>query len=56
MEKLSQFSTKRPVSLKGLDFEELFVWLSGSLGTVSASGPGNQIELPPVDSWGSLRV
>jgi uncharacterized protein YegL len=56
LEKLGQFSSKRPVSLNGLDFEELFVWLSGSLGKVSASGPGNMIELPPVDSWASLRV
>ena len=55
-DKLGQFSHRRPVSLNGLDFEELFVWLSGSLGKVSASGPGNQIELTPVDSWGSLRV
>jgi len=54
--KLAQFSTRRPMSLNGLDFEEMFVWLSSSLGKVSASGPGNMIELPPVDSWASLSV
>jgi uncharacterized protein YegL len=55
-DKLAEFSYRRPVSLNGVDFQELFLWLSSSLGKVSASGPGNQIELPPVDSWGSLAV
>ena len=41
MQKLRQFSSKQPVYLNGLDFEELFVWLSGSLGKISASGPGD---------------
>jgi uncharacterized protein YegL len=52
--KLGRFSTKPPLMLNGLDFEELFVWLSGSLGKVSASGPGEQVELLPVDSWAKL--
>jgi uncharacterized protein YegL len=55
LQKLSQFSSKPPVSLNGLDFEKLFVWLSGSLGKVSASGPGDQVELLPIDTWGSIR-
>jgi uncharacterized protein YegL len=53
-DKLSHFSNKPPLMLNGLDFEELFVWLSGSLGRVSASGSGDQVELPSVDSWARL--
>jgi uncharacterized protein YegL len=55
MAKLSQFSNKPPVSLNGLDFEDLFVWLSASLAKISASGPGDQVELPSIDTWGSVR-
>ena len=51
---LGAFSQKPPLQLNGLDFEQLFVWLSGSLGKVSASGPGDQVELLPVDSWARL--
>jgi uncharacterized protein YegL len=54
VEKLSLFSRKPPLMLNGLDFEELFMWLSASLERVSASGPGDQVELPSVDSWARL--
>jgi uncharacterized protein YegL len=53
--KLREFAIKPPLMLSGLDFEELFVWLSGSLGKVSASGTGDQVELLPVDSWARLN-
>lgn len=43
-----------PVKLYGLDFRELFVWLSHSTRTVSATGQtGEVVALPPV-GWGEV--
>jgi len=47
-----------PLKLAGLQFRELFTWLSASLKTVSHSSPGIQVALPPpkdwVEGWGKL--
>ncbi|MCB0215355.1 MAG: VWA domain-containing protein [Chloroflexi bacterium] len=54
MAKLARFSAQRPpLMLRGLAFEELFVWLSKSLTAVSQSRPGEQAPLPPV-GWGEV--
>ncbi len=40
-----------PVKLAGLQFRELFAWLSQSLRQVSRSAPGTQVALPPPKDW-----
>ena len=51
---LGQFSSRgeRGVKqLKGLQFRELFLWLSASMQVVSQSRPGAQAQLASTDGW-----
>lgn len=51
MSALAQFSTKPPRQLVGLQFRELFVWLSRSLQAASSAAPGVNIQLPATTGW-----
>lgn len=53
MSMLTQLSVRPPVSLQGLNFVEMFIWLSRSQQRVSASRPGEQVALEPI-GWGSV--
>jgi uncharacterized protein YegL len=55
MAKLRQISNNPPVLLNGLDFRDLFQWLSSSMKRVSGSKVGESIALPPV-SWGQINT
>jgi uncharacterized protein YegL len=57
MERLSHIAPqgRPPLKLKGLQFAELFLWLSQSQQRVSHSRLGEQLELPPV-GWADVSV
>ena len=54
MNVLRQISVRTPIGLSGLKFRELFMWLSGSLGSVSQSTPGTDVALKPPEGWASV--
>jgi len=56
IKKLSEFSTRPPLTLSGMKFKELFVWLSSSLSAASRSRPGDNISLPPTDPWRNVGL
>ena len=53
MQRLSEISVRAPVKLMGLNFVEMFVWLSASMQRVSGSKIDDQVALPP-PGWGAV--
>jgi uncharacterized protein YegL len=55
--KLKQISppNRPPILLNGLDFQELFIWLSNSMKRVSSGRVGETLALPPV-GWGQVVI
>lgn len=45
MDILKQISVKAPVTLKGIQFREMFLWLTASLSGVARSKPGENVPL-----------
>jgi uncharacterized protein YegL len=56
MDLLAQISSRAPMALDSLHFRELFVWLSASLGQMTRSAPGQNIDLPPTTGWASVKL
>lgn len=53
MTRLSDIVVRTPVKLHGLNFAEMFVWLSASMQRVSHSQVDEQVALPP-PGWGAV--
>jgi uncharacterized protein YegL len=56
LSKLSELSERPPIKMDTMKFSELFVWLSASLGQLSRSVPGAEVDLPSVDPWASVKL
>lgn len=54
LEALEDLAGKRALMLQGVKFEELFVWVSASAASVSASQPGDQVAAPSPEGWAEL--
>ena len=55
LEALGRFSVNDAKQLAGLDFSELFVWLSRSMTAVSQAAPGAAVQLPTT-SWATTTT
>ncbi len=53
MNRLAQLAVRAPVKLNGLNFVEMFVWLSASMQKVSQSRVDEQVALPP-PGWSAV--
>ncbi len=53
LKRLAEIAVRAPLKLRGLDFRELFVWLSRSMQTIAHSRPEDRIALPPT-GWAEL--
>lgn len=56
LQTLTEISTKPPLMLDGVKFQELFIWLSSSLSAASRSRPGDNLALPPTDVWRNVGI
>jgi uncharacterized protein YegL len=53
MIRLSQIAVRTPVKLLGLNFVEMFVWLSRSTQAVTRAEVDGEVALPPL-GWGAV--
>jgi uncharacterized protein YegL len=54
MSVLGQISSRQSLKLQGLNFRDMFVWLSSSLSNVSRSKPGEDVPLQSPMGWGNV--
>jgi uncharacterized protein YegL len=45
-----------PMPLDGYKFTEFFKWLSNSIGIITKSNEGDEINLPPITGWTQMEI
>jgi len=50
---LEEITVRAPLKLKGLNFKDMFLWLSASMSAISQSKVNDQVALPP-PGWGTV--
>jgi uncharacterized protein YegL len=45
-----------PMPLDGYKFSEFFKWLSNSIGIITKSNEGDEINLPPITGWTQIEI
>ena len=53
MARLNEIAVRAPLKLKGLNFKDMFLWLSASMSAISQSKVDEQVALPP-PGWGTV--
>lgn len=53
LKRLAEISVRAPLKLRGLDFRQLFVWLSRSMQSIAHSRPEDRVALPPA-GWAEI--
>jgi uncharacterized protein YegL len=56
MSDIARISKRPPLKLRGLAFEEMFEWLSASLGAVSQSQTNEEVKLDPPTPWAEWQT
>ena len=51
---LKELSVREPLTLQGLKFQELFLWLSNSMKSVSHSSPGTSVRIEKPQGWAEI--
>lgn len=54
MSVLKQVSVREPLKLAGLNFKELFLWLSATAKGIAVSTPGTPVPLPTPKGWAEI--
>lgn len=54
MDKLARIAVRPPIMLQGLNFEDMFVWLSASMQMVTRSRVDEQVVVPQPNMFGAL--
>jgi uncharacterized protein YegL len=54
MDALKAISVRDTLKLRGLQFHDLFLWLSQSMQSVSRSSPGDKVSLPQPSGWAEI--
>jgi len=56
LNKIAELTITPPKKMNGLQFRELFLWLSESVREASKSAPGSTVQFAPTDRWAGTTL